>query len=194
MGHLRRRRRRHPRTEAPAQRGHPGAQLPDAGNLPRRRRHRRRQPAARARSHQGRCRHHRARRRALHGRDGKAAESGKDRADPRPRGRLFARGLDHRAGRAADAPALSRRARRHLCQHVGRGEGGIRHLLHLGQRAQGRGVARRRARHHAAGRISGAEHRRADRREDHRLEGPLRGARAVHADRRPADCAKIIPA
>ena len=54
-------------------------------------------------------------------------------------------------------------ARRHLCQHLGRGEGGIRHLLHLGQCAQGRGVARRRARHHAAGRISGAEHRHADR-------------------------------
>ena len=31
------------------------------------------------------------------------------------------------------------------------GEGGIRYLLHLGQCAEGRGVARRRARHHAAG-------------------------------------------
>ena len=50
--------------------------------------------------------------------------------------------LDHACGRAADAPALPRRARRHLCQHIGGGEGGIRHLLHLGQRAQGGGVAR----------------------------------------------------
>jgi quinolinate synthase len=33
---------------------------------------------------------------------------------------------------AADAPALSRRACCRLCQHVDRGEGGIRHLLHLG--------------------------------------------------------------
>ena len=40
------------------------------------------------------------------------------------------------AGRAADAPALSRRARRHLCQHLVGGEGGIRHLLHLGQCAR----------------------------------------------------------
>ena len=94
--------------------------------------------AAGARSDQGRRRHHRARRRALHGRDGQAAQSGKDGADPRPRGRLFARGLDHRAGCAADAPALSRRAGRHLRQHVGRGEGRIRHLLHVGQCAQGR--------------------------------------------------------
>jgi quinolinate synthase len=37
-----------------------------------------------------------------------------------------------------------------ICQHVDRGEGGVRHLLHVGQRAQGGGIARRRARHHAA--------------------------------------------
>jgi quinolinate synthase len=30
--------------------------------------------------------------------------------------------------------ALSGRAGRHLCQHLGRGEGRVRHLLHLGQR------------------------------------------------------------
>ena len=55
------------------------------------------------------------------------------------------------AGRAADAAALSRRPRRHLCQHLVGGEGGIRYLLHLGQCAEGRGVARCRARDHAAG-------------------------------------------
>ena len=38
-----------------------------------------------------------------------------------------------------------------LCQHVDRGEGGVRHLLHFGQCAEGRGVAGRGARHHAAG-------------------------------------------
>ena len=93
-------------------------------------------------------------------------------------------------GCAADAPALSRRAYRRLRQHVGRGEGRIRHLLHLGQRARRRRVARRRARHHAAGRISGAEHRQADQREDHRLEGPLRSPRALHRFRRSADSRK----
>ena len=34
--------------------------------------------------------------------------------------------------------ALSRRAGRDLCQHLGRGEGGERHLLHLRQRQEGR--------------------------------------------------------
>ena len=81
--------------EARAQRRHPRAQLPDAGDLPRRRRHRRRQPAAGPRGGEGRRRRHRAGRRALHGRDGQAAEPGQDRADPRPRGRLLAGGFDH---------------------------------------------------------------------------------------------------
>ena len=94
--------------------------------------------------------------------------------------------FDYRSGCAADAPALSRRAGRRLRQYLDRGEGGIRHLLHLGQRARRRRVARRRARHHAARRISGAEHRHADQREDHRLEGPLRSARALHRFRRSA--------
>ncbi len=82
----------------------------------------------------------------------------------------------HRRRRPPAAPALSRRADRHLCQHLGRREGGERHHLHLVQR-QGRGRELRR-RHRAAhpGRVSGEEHRRADRREDPHLEGPLRGA------------------
>ena len=57
------------RAQAGAQRGHPGAQLPDAGDLQLRRRFRRRLAPACARGDQGRCRHHRPVRRAFHGRD-----------------------------------------------------------------------------------------------------------------------------
>ena len=70
------------RTEEGARRGHPGAQLPDAGDLPLRRRHRRRLAAARDRSHQGEVRHHRAVRRALHGGDVEDPEPAQDGADP----------------------------------------------------------------------------------------------------------------
>ena len=66
---------RHQRGEEGAQRRHPGAQLPDAGDLPLRRRFRRRLAAARARGHQGQSRRDRAGRRALHGRDREDPES-----------------------------------------------------------------------------------------------------------------------
>ena len=80
-----------------------------------------------------RRRGHRARRRPFHGRDRQAAQSRKTVLIP-----------DLRAGcsladsiTAADVRALrqriSRRPDRDLCQHLGRGEGGIRHLLHLRQ-------------------------------------------------------------
>ena len=94
-----------------AQRRHPGAQLPDAGNLQLRRRFRRRLAAARARGGQGRRRHHRAVRRALHGRDVEDPQSRQDRADPRSEGRLLARLLDHRRGRAAACARNSRACR-----------------------------------------------------------------------------------
>ena len=55
-----------------------------------------------------------------------------DGADPGPRGRLLARRVDHRRRRAAAARALPGRAGRHLRQHLGRGEGRVGHLLHLG--------------------------------------------------------------
>ena len=99
------------RAQARAQRRDPGAQLPDAGNLQLRRRFRRRQPAARPRGDQGRCRHHRAVRRALHGRDREDPESRQDGADPRQPRRLLARRLDHRRRRAPAARALSRACR-----------------------------------------------------------------------------------
>ena len=83
-----------------------------------------------------RCQDHRPVRRPLHGRDLEAAEPGQDGADPRQARRLLARRVDHRRRRAAAARALSRRAGRHLRQHLGRREGGERHLLHLVQRAR----------------------------------------------------------
>ena len=55
---------------------------------------------------------------------------------PDLRGRLLARGVDHRRRRAAAAAALPRRAGGHLRQHLGRGEGRVGHLLHLGQRVE----------------------------------------------------------
>ena len=52
---------------------------------------------------------------------------------------LLARRLDHRGRCAGAARGLSRRAGSHLRQHLGRGEGGVRYLLHLVQRrARGR--------------------------------------------------------
>ncbi len=57
--------------------------------------------------------------------------------------RLLAGGIDHRRRCAPAAAALSRRAGRDIRQHIGRGEGGVRHLLHLRQRPQDRRIARR---------------------------------------------------
>ena len=52
--------------------------------------------------------------------------------------------IDHRRRHPPAAPALSGRAGGDLRQHLGRGEGRIRHLLHLGQcREGGRGAGRR---------------------------------------------------
>ena len=138
-----RRHRRDPKAEARAQRGRAGAQLSDARDFSHRRRHCRRQPRAGARGGAHRCRRDRAGRRPFHGRDRQAAEPGEDGADPGPQGRLLARRVDHRRRCPADARAPSGRAGRHLCQHLGRGEGRERHLLHLGQRQEDRRGARR---------------------------------------------------
>jgi quinolinate synthase len=57
---------------------------------------------------------------------------------------------DHRGRCAPAARALARRACGDLCQYIGGGEGGVRHLLHLRQRAQDHRIARRGAGDHAA--------------------------------------------
>ena len=108
--------------------------------------------------------------------------------------RLLAGRVDHGGRCAPAARALSRRARGDIREYIGGGEGGVRHLLHLRQRAQGHRIARRGAGDHAARRVPGAEHRRADRGEDHHLGRPLRGARALHRRRRSANCAPRTPA
>ena len=104
------------------------------GDLSLRRRHRRRLAAACPGGGEGRRRYHRPVRRPLHGRDVQAAEPRQAGADPRPAGGMLACRVDHRRRRAAPARALSRRADRHLCQHLGRREGRERHLLHVVER------------------------------------------------------------
>ena len=47
--------------------------------------------------------------------------------------RVFAGRVDHCGGCAPDAGAASRRAGHYLCELFRRGEGGIRHLLHVGE-------------------------------------------------------------
>ena len=180
--------------EARAQRRHPRAQLSDAGNLPLRRRHRRRQPGAGAR--------------------GDATDAGvivlagvhfmaetAKLLNPEKTVLIPDRGAGCSLAASITAAdvrllraALSRRAGRHLRQHLGGGEGRIRHLLHLGQRAEGRRIARRAARHHAARRISRARTSRAETEvEIIAWAGPLRGARALHRRRDPRTSAREHP-
>ena len=64
--------------------------------------------------------------------------------------------LDHAGRRASVARALSRRPRRDLRQHIGGGEGGVGHLLHVRQCEKDRRIARDRPGDHASRRISRA--------------------------------------
>src|SRR5665213_3771212 len=115
-------------------------------------------------------------RRALHGGDFEAPEPRQDRPDPGFARRLFAR-LEHIGRRRATAArTLSRRASRRLCQHIGRGEGGGRHLLHIVERAAGGRKPQRIQRDLFAGPVSGQIRRVENQRQDHRLERRLRGA------------------
>ena len=118
-------------TEEAAQRGDPGAQLHDAGDLPRRRRLRRRQPGTGPR-----------RRRTdaaiivqagVHfmAETSKVLSPDKKVLIPDLARRLLAGRLDHRRRRAAARAAISRRAGRDLRQHLGRVKAEVGHLLHL---------------------------------------------------------------
>ena len=150
-------------TQEGPERRHPRAQLPDARDLPLRRRHHGRLAAARHRRGEDRRRHHRPVRRALHGRDLEAAQSRQARADPGQPRRLLARRVDHRRRRAPAARALSRRSGRHLRQHVRRREGRERHLLHVVERRAGRREPWRRSRDLPARPVPGEVGRHADR-------------------------------
>ena len=92
-----------------------------------------------------RRRRHRLLRRALHGRDGQG---------PLPEKTVLIPDLDAGCSLADSITAeqlrgwkaAPRRDRRHLRQQLGRGEGGVRHLLHLRQRGRGGGAHLPRAR------------------------------------------------
>src|SRR4051812_32892342 len=123
----------------------PGAQLPGPGDPGRRR------PCGRlARPVPARRGQHgiddRLRGRPFHGGDGQDPRSGEDRPGPRRRGRMLSRRHDHRrAVTCLEGGALRRRGGL-LRQHLRRGEGRDRHLLHVVQRGRGRGVDPRRPR------------------------------------------------
>ena len=85
------------------------------------------------------------------------------------------------------------RAGGRLCQHLRRGEGRGRHLLHLGQRGAGGREPGRRQRDLPARRVSRPLRGVADEGEDHRLEGRLRGARALHRRGTASATAPTIP-
>ena len=150
-----------------AQRRDPRAQLPAARGAGRRARGRRLARAlAAGRGH--RRRRDRVLRRALHGRDGVDPLARQDGADPRPRRRLLAVRLDHRRPAARLEGAAPGRDRRDVREHLRRGEGRDRLLLHLVERGQGRGAHLRRARRrhrgpvrarHVAGRVRRARDR-----------------------------------
>ena len=156
---------------AAAQRGHPRPQLPAAGDPGRRQLPRRlARPLAPGGGH--RRRGDRLLRRPLHGRDRLDPLAREDGADPRPRRRLLARRLDHRRPAARLEGRAPRRAGGDVRQHLGRGQGRDRLLLHLLQRGQGGrahlGRARRRDRdplrpRHVARRLRRARDRAASR-------------------------------
>ncbi|PRD37875.1 UNVERIFIED_CONTAM: hypothetical protein NCL1_05091 [Trichonephila clavipes] len=96
-------------------------------------------------------------RRAFHGRDLENPEPRQNCADARHGGGLFAGRGDYARGHRRNARAVSGGAGGQLCQHDGSGEGGLGHLLHLGQCGADRAGAAGRYCHHGARQVSGAE-------------------------------------
>ena len=138
------------------------------------------------------CRRDRLLRRALHGRDGVDPVAREDGPPPRPGRRLLARRLDHRGPAARVEGRAPRRGRGHVREHDGRGEGGDRLLLHVGERrAGGRAhLPRARRRHrdpvragHVAGRVRRAHHRQADARMGRRVPRARRDPAGRHHGR-----------
>ena len=132
------------------------------------------------------CGRDRVLRRPLHGRDGVDPVARQDGADPRPRRRLLPVRLDHRRPAARLEGRAPGRDRGDVREHLGRGEGRDRLLLHLVQRGQGRRAhlprARRRHRgavrpRHVAGRL---------RRARDRARHPRLGRRVPRPRRHPA--------
>ena len=162
-----------------ARRDAAGAQL-SAACHPGRRRPCRRLTGAVPDRRRGARGHHRVLRRSLHGRDGEDPVPGQDRAHSRPAGRLLAGRLDHRRRAARLEGRPSRRRRRLLRQHHGRGEGRDRHLLHLVERRRGGGVDPRGPR----GAVLPRPVPRRPRAPDHRPQEPARVGRRVPRARR----------
>src|SRR2546426_669350 len=118
-------------------RGHPRPHLPgalDPGGGPLHRR----LPRAVAPGRGHRRGGHRLLRRALHGRDRQDPLPRPDRPHPRHRGRMFPGRQHHRGTAQGLEGGAPRRSRRRLRQHLRRGEGGVRLLLHLRQCRPGR--------------------------------------------------------
>ena len=171
-----------------AKRRDPGPQLPGRRGAGRGRLRRRLAgPVAAGGRH--RRRRDRVRRRALHGRDGRHPGARTHRADPRPRGGMLAGGQHRRRGARALEAGEPRSSRCQLRQHHGRGEGAVRLLLHVGQRARHHRGGARGPRHpvpagHVPRRLPGA----ADRPAHEDLAGRVpRPRRHPPAGRQPHD-------
>ena len=168
--------RRHPEAQAGTQGHNPGAQLPDARNFSWSCRPDGRFSSPGAGSNESKRGSNRYVRRSFHGRNGQADESVKNGPDSGSGGRMLPGRVDNGRRHSAAAQPISRRPRRDLCQHLGRGQSRIGHLLHFSQRARSRRVDGLRSGHFSAGRVSRPLRRQSNQKRSHTLERPLRSA------------------
>ena len=110
---------------------------------------------------------------------------GQDGPAARPRRRLLARGLDHRAAAARLEGKAPGRHRRHVREHDRRGEGRDRLLLHVGERGRRRAAHLRRARRRHGDPVRPGHVARRLRREDDRAAHARVGRRVPRARRHP---------